>query len=658
MISTEAIRLSTLILDESHRDAPDPELLFCIMLKINASEMQSILAVTDKKGKTAIYNLIANLLMFSLQNSPLEHVDNISLRLKAIAVITAYIDTSNYIKLFDNFTILKDNMQYAQSSKLEQSREQVLMCLKSVLQTNMRVNALVTKVQTLSRSERIKIVAPIVLIQNEFETAAIKFFYHDCVNFAKTENVKEIFVEIFNTSPSNEIKQQKHSAMTATGLRIFPINFIPTYSDKALPVWHDAVANFDMINILLNSRARGFANAAALASLKHKGRVIIYCQPFEVYRIFKEFYKINKTSSRTIVLSDPESIAMKTNNLLSKYLEKYKSCVDDLCGKLLIETLNYSHKDPWFDLILTKGRYELNFIWVGPNTMPISQRENLLRIKASNPSSIVQVWTIGKIINNEMKKYFTENQINLVEIKILLDPVKYPKIFEMVTALQTTKTLWSALADILKFLILARNLEFNAPARRYYMESDNEYPENLNLQTKQKDFMHQYMENAFGFEECTNVDSYYINLDTFIGKCIQCNASQYLERLLADPIVNNALKTIIETDLRLGFLIENVVIETFGAIPSTLCRGLFESLNLNFKQFAEPKFAYQSYEGRSWVSPKASKSIASDSLEYEDLKNSVQATKILFGYFKHIATTPTYWNYDKTDQKNPKKLKN
>jgi hypothetical protein len=282
--------------------------------------------------------------------------------------------------------------------------------------------------------------------------------------------------------------------------------------------------------------------------------------------------------------------------------------------------------------------------------MPISQRENLVRIKALNPNSIVQIWTLSSILNEEMKKYFTDNQFNLAEIETLLDPIKYPKTFEMATELQRAKTLWAALADILKFLTLARILDLAGSAKRYYMEADNQYPENLNLQAKQREFMHQYAENTLGYKEVVYVDSYYINLETPIGKNIQDNAMQHLERLLADPTINDALKRIIESDRKLGFSLENIVIETFGRIPSILCKGLFESLNLDFRQFAEPKLAYQTYERRSWVSSNANKKISENSLEGRSVKESVQGANILSGYLERITKTRSYWKKNPQSQ--------
>jgi hypothetical protein len=85
-------------------------------------------------------------------------------------------DTHDYIKLISDFTKLQEDVQYSQLSKLEQSREQVLICIKAILETNLRVRSLVRKVQALGGPKLAQLLPPIVIMQNEFEAAAIKFF--------------------------------------------------------------------------------------------------------------------------------------------------------------------------------------------------------------------------------------------------------------------------------------------------------------------------------------------------------------------------------------------------------------------------------------------------------------------------------------------------
>jgi hypothetical protein len=43
-------------------------------LQIPIAEMQDVLAIVDHNGKTAVYNLIVNLVIFMLQHDALEHV--------------------------------------------------------------------------------------------------------------------------------------------------------------------------------------------------------------------------------------------------------------------------------------------------------------------------------------------------------------------------------------------------------------------------------------------------------------------------------------------------------------------------------------------------------------------------------------------------------
>jgi hypothetical protein len=262
-------------------------------------------------------------------------------------------DTHDYIKLISDFTKLQEDVQYSQLSKLEQSREQVLICIKAILETNLRVRSLVRKVQALGGPKLAQLLPPIVIMQNEFEAAAIKFFSQDCVDFAKAENIKAICFEPSKATSSSDITDQKHNAMIATELHMLPMDFVQTYSGDEEIVWQEASSNFDMQTLLKSSRARGIAYSAALNSLQYEGRVIIYCQPFEAERILKEFYKINKTSPRTIILTEPESITTN-HSTLRKYQEKYKHTITALEKIALIETLNYSHKDALFDLILKK----------------------------------------------------------------------------------------------------------------------------------------------------------------------------------------------------------------------------------------------------------------------------------------------------------------
>jgi hypothetical protein len=100
----------------------------------------------------------------------------------SIDVLTAHINTHAYVQLLDNFTKLKDGAQYSQLSILEQSREQILMCIKVILEINLRIRSLIIKVQGLNRSQLAQVTPPILIMHNELETAAVKFFSQHCID--------------------------------------------------------------------------------------------------------------------------------------------------------------------------------------------------------------------------------------------------------------------------------------------------------------------------------------------------------------------------------------------------------------------------------------------------------------------------------------------
>jgi len=133
--------------------------------------------------------------------------------------------------------------------------------------------------------------------------------------------------------------------------------------------------------------------------------------------------------------------------------------------------------------------YEFNFIWVGDKPMPQAHLDNIANLYALHPQAIINLWTMPNLLHPKMRE-FLRAYADIVEhdIRNMVDPITCPKTYEIVELLKQS-TLWSALGDILKLLILTRPVNASAPHKRFYMEADNVYPINLEALVTGKGFV-------------------------------------------------------------------------------------------------------------------------------------------------------------------------
>jgi len=250
-------------------------------------------------------------------------------------------------------------------------------------------------------------------------------------------------------------------------------------------------------------------------------------------------------------------------------------------------------------------QYELNFIWVGANPIPPLQEIGFHNTRIGNPEAVINLWVMPGVMHPSLRILKSRFNLNLVDIDtLLIDPNTSPKTYEIIQLLKQS-TLYSGFGDILKFLILTRELSPGAPSKRFYMEADNHYPFNLAGFIKERGLVfHRCQMNG---EVKFRADSFFLDLQAVIGLHIKKLARVYLEMLLADNLIYPALKGIIQENLDHGYNNELVVLDSFGEIPYTLLTAILRKADFCcFADFADDNFSNTGiHQARSWVDPRS-----------------------------------------------------
>ena len=242
--------------------------------------------------------------------------------------------------------------------------------------------------------------------------------------------------------------------------------------------------------------------------------------------------------------------------------------------------------------------YELNFIWVGPKKMPQGQLDNLDRISAYSHDLVINIWAIPELLHPDLRSHFELKQYSIRNIDTLLDANVAPTTYEIVQLLKIS-TIYSGLADILKFLILARPVKDNETSKRFYMEADNRYPADLDEFIDNRKFIcHLAADGEI------RVDSFYVDVDSFVGSTFKKGSRTHTELFLGDSTINRCIKELIKIDRSKG-LSQGDILNSFGKVNGTLLVRIMHANN-SFKigkhSYGDNNFSrFGIYDGRSWL---------------------------------------------------------
>lgn len=236
--------------------------------------------------------------------------------------------------------------------------------------------------------------------------------------------------------------------------------------------------------------------------------------------------------------------------------------------------------------------YELNFIWVGPKKMPQGQLDNLDRISAYSNDLVINIWAIPEQLHPDLRSHFELKQYSIRNIDTLLDANVAPTTYEIVQLLKIS-TIYSGLADILKFLILARPVNDNERSKRFYMEADNQYPVDLDALINSRGFL------CHPAKDGIRVDSFYVDIETPIGLKFKKSVITHTESFLSDTTINQCINALIILDSNLS---KGDVLISFGEINETLLARIMHT-NPDFDRlmYGDTFCRYGLYSPLSWV---------------------------------------------------------
>lgn len=245
--------------------------------------------------------------------------------------------------------------------------------------------------------------------------------------------------------------------------------------------------------------------------------------------------------------------------------------------------------------------YELNFIWVGANDMPASQKYNLRVIKGLARNCVVNVWCTLDSMDPNLRRDLESSGFQLVDVNSLLDRIRFPVAAMFIDILHDA-TLPSGLGDILKFLILTRPTSEDLPRRRFYLEADNDYIANLDYLVGGRDFMFEPIDHPETGETMSRPDVFFINTDAEACKTVLNYGWEHVEILLSDPIIRENLVKIIEYNKKFRFTDASTVQASFGDIAPTICKSLLLRAGIWDDKHSNPRFANRGrHERKSWV---------------------------------------------------------
>lgn len=222
-------------------------------------------------------------------------------------------------------------------------------------------------------------------------------------------------------------------------------------------------------------------------------------------------------------------------------------------------------------------KYELNFAWFGPLDIPHEQLQNMLRMSHIHKDCRKIVWIIvdpshPNAMNPEQRAYLTSIGYELKDIDSLVPAETMPNTYALVQKLKES-TLYSALGDILKFIFLTRPAEADAPLKRFYMEADNWYLDDLDSIVRGRGLVfHGHVE---GRAARVYPDSFYLDIesraDNLVGQHFRSNLPKRLEALLSDDIMKRALHRLVRINIDgTKPLNQEDVIMSFGNITPCL----------------------------------------------------------------------------------------
>lgn len=240
-------------------------------------------------------------------------------------------------------------------------------------------------------------------------------------------------------------------------------------------------------------------------------------------------------------------------------------------------------------------KYELNFAWFGPNDIPDPQLQNMLRMSLLHKDCRKIVWIIEdpnhpNAMNPKQRTLLQSIGYELKDISSLTSAETMPTTHALVQKLKES-TLYSALGDILKFIVLTRETdpdvprfqlsgedslsEENPPLKRFYMEGDNRYSENLDAIVKGRGLVFAGKIESKGGVYIA-ADSFYVDVedraDNVTGSHFKRTVRPILEGFLSDNEIKRALNRLvsINRDPQKPSLNQEDIIESFGQIPVTI----------------------------------------------------------------------------------------
>lgn len=241
--------------------------------------------------------------------------------------------------------------------------------------------------------------------------------------------------------------------------------------------------------------------------------------------------------------------------------------------------------------------YELNIIWVGDKSMPDAQLENTDIIMNSHSEAAINLWVIPELLNKDMvSKIKSRKNINVKNIKYILNENTCPKTYETVQMLIAAKQ-WASVSDVIRFLVLTRQLEAGQQSKRFYIEPDNQYPDSKNLKQMIRDKGFLFHSDDGRSARC---DSLFIDIEHLVGKEFKRRLPTTLELVLGDHIVHGMLKKIFASENYKPTAYD--IIFTTGSLNTTLIKLVMLRDNNFFKKSTQSGFSQVGvHSNMSWV---------------------------------------------------------
>lgn len=243
--------------------------------------------------------------------------------------------------------------------------------------------------------------------------------------------------------------------------------------------------------------------------------------------------------------------------------------------------------------------YEFNFIWVGSKPMPVAQLANLDRIAAMHTDATINIWMTPEKSDATLEAHCVSSGYTVQDISSVLDDKTMPQTAKIVEQLKET-TLWSCLGDILKFLILSRDLKPGEPVKRFYMEADNEYPQDLASMILNRGFVFHKGEGG-GMRS----DSFFVDLESDTGRLFKKGVRTHTELIVGDTTMNRSMTALIQQSKSagLGYM---TVTRTFGVLPSVIIHRTMHAMESFMRDCAHENFCKTGvYDTSSWLDRQA-----------------------------------------------------